>query len=1387
MSTSNDIVKAESLFRKGLLAFLSNKNDRNALTTMHDALAQFPDRLNAEVALVDAVQEGVFNHELYAKRSLALIEKQLRHIVAHGKENPEYSDAIKLANSVANTLNATDSTLLEAFEEAVFQWGNFWNANVDSQKENSIDTILVTSNADELMAKVCAEAPSEVRDFLDTLNTYIKANSAAPSKDFYLNLGIGIVLIREYAVARNQSMLTALNKYAEGLILGDLKYFHNLNSRNIWKRVSPEIVKQTIKSLNTAKSATTPVAAKLYTQAVIVLNGLFPNLLSKDLMEFKAISESDIDALIQKAEGIFPDVWSLSKSEALEILDTLDIQSQELDFVLEDMDQSALSTPTQTIDPMVYVFIGEAKEVLEEMRSYCEKCRYLISVQEDAEEELIEVRRCAHTLKGSGRVVGLNQLAEQAWQVERAMNRAFDERIIFSVDAIDFILKFADVFGDWIKTLEEHGTANISEEDEAFIAAGVAIIYQDKPQPKGLGESSKPDDIIIGDIKLSQALFEISNRELTHYAKQISDWINGDNVGITSEAIRFAHTLAGGAHNIGMEIIGDLSAALEVWLMDVRDTMFKGGNLDAEDIALLKNVSDVLVEQVRDFAEMRMPTKHEDLIRRLSAGVLGSNAALEEIELSPSTSSEITSIHSVVEQFNQLPVGIVDEHIDTIADDLDIDLMPSFIDEADNLNDEILPALRKWAETPSDNEVIELLSRLIHTLKGSARMVGAMQIGEMAHKLEDSLIAAERLRDRTDSITLVETGYDEILAKIAELKHVDEAKVVIAAKPSLFEAANHGHLNQIKISQSTLDMLVNNAGEIGVTRQRIEADVANAVVGLQDLKSGIEVLKKYLRDIEIYAEGQIQSRVTVDEDDFDPLEFDKFTQLQELTRFMQESIHDVQSVNNSLVESMNSSLNALSEQSSLNRDQHYELMKIRMVPVSSISERLFRTARQAAKDLSKRVNLDIVGANVSLDRSVLEKMTAPIEHLIRNSIAHGIESDRAAAGKAAIGEIKFEIKFEHNEAVFTISDDGAGLNLKAIRDKAIQKELISPDAILDEQEITALMFLSGLSTAHTLTEISGRGVGMDIVKTTVEELGGRVEVVTNAGRGTSFVCRIPTMISITHVMMFKSGKETYAIPTNIISTVLHVEAQDMAPIMDREEIEWEGQIFKLHSVAYILGSEYVHKDPGKPTDFLLIHSAGKRIALQVDALLGQQEVSVKKGNGQLAKMDGIEGVIVLNEGKVAFIINPAMFIDEDQKSTFIKTKVITRVKTKPLVMVVDDSLTVRMTTQRFLEENGYEVVLASNGHDALTKIDEANPDVMLLDIEMPKMNGFELTETLRTGEKYKNLPIVMITSRTAEKHKTRGLELGVNHYLGKPFQEDLLLDVLSSLVAVSVV
>lgn len=755
-----------------------------------------------------------------------------------------------------------------------------------------------------------------------------------------------------------------------------------------------------------------------------------------------------------------------------------------------------------------------------------------------------------------------------------------------------------------------------------------------------------------------------------------------------------------------------------------------------------------------------------------------------------------------------------------ITDDVDRDLLPVFLDEAREIIPTVSEAVRRWKSAPADHSPAADLQRHLHTLKGSARMTGLMRLGELAHVLEARINAIDEMEspsarqfdeieERVDRYSLalerLSRGEDILEAepiqvpvgavfehqkdKPAALAVIAAAAEEVAQRDALPPELRESRSALLRVNADIIDRFVNEAGELSIARSRIEGEMAAFKRALTDLTENIARMRSQLREIEIASEGQMQSTIKLKEESgetFDPLEFDRFSRMQELTRFLAESLGDVITLHQGLQKNLDETELAIHAQARLNRDLQQGLMGVRLVPLGNLADRFYRIVRQTAKELDKKANLELKGTRTELDRSVLEKITAPFEHLLRNAIAHGLEKpeERVRAGKPEIGEIAIDATQRGNEVVLSVSDDGAGLNFPRIRQKAIEAGLLAPDVELPEAQLAQFIFMSGFSTATEVNQIAGRGVGMDVVKNEITSLGGRVEIASAPGRGTTFTITLPLTLAVTQAVMLRAGPTVYAVPSVMVDQVQELKAPAYAEVAAAGEVLWKDNHYPLRSLLPLLG-EIDTATPARQIPVLLLKSGVQRAAIRVDEILGNREIVVKTIGPQLSRLAGIAGATVLGNGQVVLILNPVQLVHREAPAgaelprtapTPAQAPFMVEQKSgAPLVMVVDDSLTVRKITSRMLVREGYEVATAKDGVDALQQLQDVHPDCILLDVEMPRMDGFEFARNVRADEGTRDIPIIMITSRTADKHRNHAIEIGVNEYMGKPYQEDQLL------------
>lgn len=1104
--------------------------------------------------------------------------------------------------------------------------------------------------------------------------------------------------------------------------------------------------------------------------------------------------------------------------------------------------------------------------------------------------------RAAHSLAGSSSTVGLVPAHDLAAGIEDVLQTLWREPVVLRIDQVQ---RLEDAVESLTRMLHRFAAERLPEPDPVRIAGLLALrreIAGEDPARIGPDAAALADEAVVPPAADAALPFDaldfgdaVSIEAPTHFSPEdvsVAPFEPIDDTPVTVEATAFADdaSVEPGVDETAFEVVPTVDGLDEGRVqevdaltlapsddldpssaLDVSETPVEAGPASSfvpDDPVANPTAADEATETIEPFVEepvasggdIEQQSVEHDAAETVSASFYGSEATFDASDSVSSDSAPVVEAPEDVAFSDPLfvaPQRVVVEPVVAINDDIDPELLDIFVEEGSEILPQIGQLLRTWQQHPAEAAPARTLLRHLHTLKGSARMAGAMRLGEVVHDIEARVESAARLHEIPAAL------FDELLAahdRSLELfdrlqnpvveaapvqdEAVDAASTTIHAEsdqtPDLVveatapaaQAVPDARTRDVKPSQQavrvnseTLDRLVNLAGEVSISRARIENEVQQIKGSMADLSENVERLRSQLREIELQAEFQMQSQMQSQQasgqerEKFDPLEFDRFTRFQELTRMMAESVNDVKTLQQHLQKSLDTAETDLASQRRMTRDLQQDLMRVRMVPFSSIAERLYRVARRTAKELDKRVNLDIRGGSVEIDRGVLDRMAGPFEHLLRNHIVHGIESraTRRSVGKDEIGELLVEVRQEGNEIVLTFSDDGAGLDYDRIRAKGRELGLVGQGDFAHEfsdAQAAELIFHPGFSTASEVTELAGRGVGMDVVRAEAMVLAGRVTVDSDAGRGTRFTINLPLTLAVTQVVLVAVTGRVYALPSVLVEQVQQLRPQPLADAYRAGSLTWAGAPVRLAFLGSLLGIDDSVPVAQRASPVLILRSAGERIAIHVDEVVGNQEVVVKNLGPQLSRMTGIAGATVLGSGEIVLILNPVQLAQLAQSRPMAVPVVIAEtvepdaqhvaagvdmeqrppapsgvdLQTLPTVMVVDDSLTVRRVTQRLLSREGYQVVLAKDGVDALEQLQDYPPDVMLVDIEMPRMDGFDLTRNVRNDDRYRHIPIIMITSRTAEKHRRHAADLGVDAYLGKPYQEDELLDLLATYV-----
>lgn len=1115
-------------------------------------------------------------------------------------------------------------------------------------------------------------------------------------------------------------------------------------------------------------------------------------------------------------------------------------------------------------DDMLGVFLDEARDVVSKGLSKLDHFRNNPS----SIDSLTEIRRGFHTLKGSSRMVQLTDFGDVAWTAEEALNRWLERGAPTSEALLEFVHRAYQHFSNWIESIASKNPVEIDKKTLAPEALSLTFTPVSDDEDEAELESANHEivDTQIEQtqpVQVSSNLREIFLTEAAQLLTTLQDEINAwgtEGAGPPSEPfVRAAHTLAGISRSTAQPNTAGLAAALEQWVLQL---VASRQVAQPAAVELMNRTYQQLATMVGAFRD--------------GGNAIGGEELIHQIEKAASPAAQLEILAPAVEQTSAATTEGSGRR--NIKDDLDDDLLPVFLEEAETLIPVVGESLRTWKAKPSDFETVQALQRALHTFKGSARMVGALRLGELVHQIESEVNDAaeglgltpelyealqskfDRVNDAVDrllagekmatvlaqtrkmlAVPSVESGATlrmlAVLEREETLHHVPRpqapdtdpqisdiaSKLEAAIKSSvpandltttnlqhseiptvvnIRESETSAPVEQsqsralIRVAADDVDTMVNQAGEVNIARTRVENEMRMMRGGYHDLTQNILRLRQQLREIEIQAESQLQSRqqqAMARDVSFDPLEFDRFTRFQELTRMMAESVNDIGVVQQSVLKSLDEADAALLSQARTSFDLQQQLMGVRMVPFANVADRFYRIVRVTARELGKRAELDLQGAKVELDRGVLERITAPMEHLLRNALAHGIELpvDREAVGKAGDGRIQIELEQQGNDVVINLSDDGKGINVENIERIAIARGVIPAQHNLSRRQLIELIFTPGFSTASQITELAGRGVGLDVVRSEITALGGRVEVSSEFGKGTRFTIYLPLTLAIAEALLVRAGNRQYALPTTIVRQVQRFTPEALAVIQSIRELSWGGEGYRFIYLLDLFGQRDASAEERRFSHVILLRSGGQRLAVQVDELIGIRQVVVKSIGPQLAMVSGLVGATVLANGEIVLIVNPVTLgqgVAAEASPNITQRQLLRQDKPNVLprkmstIMVVDDSITVRKISERTLSREGYQVVLAKDGLDALEKIRDTLPDVMLVDIEMPRMDGFDLTRSIRANPITQSIPIIMITSRTAEKHRRHAMQLGVNIYLGKPYTDEDLLKSISTLM-----
>ncbi|MFV5405059.1 MULTISPECIES: Hpt domain-containing protein [unclassified Acinetobacter] len=765
----------------------------------------------------------------------------------------------------------------------------------------------------------------------------------------------------------------------------------------------------------------------------------------------------------------------------------------------------------------------------------------------------------------------------------------------------------------------------------------------------------------------------------------------------------------------------------------------------------------------------------------------------------------------------------------------------SFLEEAEEILVNAEKLLNQWFDQRSDRSLLLQLQRAAHSIKGGARMVDVEEVASVAYELETSFeqFAVYQFNSNAYDGLLQKTltwlrqaifqrdysGFEQLHSSLKKIAFVDVTAQLperLAKTDNLVvsdfgfvegdgtepphmmgewadSGASDTNNEMIRISADLVEKMIDLSGENSINRSRIEMDLGQLGNTLNEMELAIKRLADQLRRMEGELESQIIAKHGSENSryaDFDPLEMDQYSSLNQLSKSLAESASDLVDFKSTLADKIRETEGLLLQQSRIQAEIQESLMRTRLVPFDRMLPRLQRIVRQTSTTLNRPAELIVQNTEGELDRNILERLVTPFEHMLRNAIDHGLEdtADRIALNKPEVGSIVLNISRQGTDVIVSFSDDGKGIDAEKIREKALSQGLIKEDQTLDSEELLQFIFHPGFSTAKAVTQISGRGVGLDVVQSEIKLLGGHVSVSSQLGQGTIFTIRVPTTVAVSDALMVKVGDQQYAISLAQIDRIVRIAPITLETYFNSNDdyFKIDGEKYKLRYLSEFVGNQPIPRlnNVGHSLPVLLIKgNSGQTIALLVDQLVGSRaQIVVKPIGHQFATIGVVAGATILGDGQVCLILDGQNIARQIQATQRVKQLHDQRdgsrySNARRLVMIVDDSVTVRKVTSRLLERQGYDIVTAKDGVDAIEQLENVRPDLMLLDIEMPRMDGFEVTNLVRHHDIHRDLPIIMITSRTGEKHRERAFSLGVTHYMGKPFQEAELLANIQQLIA----
>jgi len=1159
----------------------------------------------------------------------------------------------------------------------------------------------------------------------------------------------------------------------------------------------------------------------------------------KELFETDFLKDTDINIVTELDKGykLFLEILENNKSEANveDLVTTLkevisEVSTKPEEEIVQPKEESEGEAPE---DDLEQIFKDEAKNHIWKI----EDAIALLGTDSDDKKPLEEIERNAHSLKASARLMGYNDITNVFNRIEKIAELYLHNDLTIENESVDVIKSSLSAIGLFIDD-DEKGFPEVEadlEQIEINLQERIKEIPEQKPESKEAEEEQDEAPVFTDpesdtDDELLNIFKEESSSFIGILDNTISNFKNGTENDEEIHQFEYAsHSLKSAAKMLGFREIGQISDGLE----QIAELLYKG------EISNSPELTESLEKSIT-------------AIKALSAG-----------EKIPAT--DVTEIINLLDtkrikgdQKGISKSGRVEKR-KVVAEEID-PMVDLFLKEAWEMIEKINRDLVQF-EKSHDDSILENLNRNVHTLKGSAQMMQFEKIGHIAHIVEDFFEqkienkesisddylepifkAFDEIQNIIESIKSgegeVSENYEKVLEDLRIMQpegevsedatEIKEDKVPEESiEPELEESeVNHetqiipeapkkslsdDNSQQIKITTERVDNLINMAAELVINKTQL----INYVDSLKKLGIDLDKDRKVLKDAEYSLDDIILKRKYEQELlSGSELESDgnkKFGDLTHISNDFKKTINTIDTVSSKFSNLTHGFEQNISRLAHLIKMLHDDVLQVRMVPVDNLFNRFPRAVRDLSKKQKKKVDLVIEGSNTEMDRAMIESLTDPLMHLVRNSIDHGIElpMHRKRTGKENIGKLILRAKQDKNQIIIEVEDDGKGINVDAVRKTIIKKKILDKEKVekLSTGEVLDYIFYPGFSTKKSTSKVSGRGVGLDVVASQVEKLKGDIRVNSTIGQGTTFSIRVPLTLIISQAMLFKLTDQILAVPLISVDESIKFDASVLKIEEDKMYVNHRGENITALNINSLL--KFSDAELEGELSAILIQESGIRCALIVDDVLQREEIVIKSLGSHLQNLEYISGGTILGDGTIALILDTTAIIrkleKEDRKKEQVEVKEPPKetppepkkeeeidpeieiekkeIKNrKPIALIVDDSISVRRFVANTLEKNNYDTVLASDGINAIEELKDKSFDIMITDLEMPKMHGYELIEKIRKQKKFKDLPIVILTGRAGKKHKDMGIKLGANAFIVKPFKDNDLLSTLNKFI-----